>query len=334
MTRVRQSAGYLLLLAALAAFSAFSLDAQEPAGISGTPPHDAPVLLSSVPVASVKSPVEQFRELLAMTLPQRRQALSNRPPEMARQIMAKVREYESLKPDERELRLSATELRWYLLPLMTEPRTNREALLARIPVEQRKIAESRLEQWDLFPPSAQEDLLNSETTARYFSHLETATEEQRKKLLSQMSPERRAKLEAGLDTWKILPEPQRQKILMSFNNFFELKPEEKARALGMLTEEEKQQMEKTLNEYEKLTPQQRSECIRSFQKFASMTLAERQAFLKNAERWKLMSPEERDEWRNLVELAPLYPPLPVDFYPPIPPSMPPDPRLSNPANKR
>jgi hypothetical protein len=266
--------------------------------------------------AASRSPVQQFRDLLAMSVPERRQALSNRPPEVARQIMAKVREYESLKPEERELRLSSTELRWYLLPLMTEPRTNRPARLARIPEEQRKIVEARLEQWDLLPPTFQEEMLNSETTARYFAQLQTATADQRRRILSQISPERRAKLEAGLDTWRVIPPAQRQKILKSFNDFFELNAEEQARALGKLSDAEKQQMEKTLQAYGKLTPRQRAECIQSFQKFASMGLAERQTFLKNAERWKLMSAEEREQWRNLVEFAPIQPPMPEGFNPP------------------
>src|SRR5437763_6112190 len=54
---------------------------------------------------TAKSPVEQFRELLAMNVVERKQALTNRPPEIRKRILAKLREYESLKPDERELRL-------------------------------------------------------------------------------------------------------------------------------------------------------------------------------------------------------------------------------------
>ena len=49
-----------------------------------------------------------------------------------------------------------------------------------------------------------------------------------------------------------------------------------------------------------MPPDQRAQCIRSFEKFASLSLAERQQFLKNAERWKLMSPSERQAWRELV----------------------------------
>jgi hypothetical protein len=66
-------------------------------------------------------------------------------------------------------------------------------------------------------------------------------------------------------------------------------------------------MEQTLAAYGKLTVTQRAQCIRSFEKFASMSVAERQQFLKNAERWQVMTPEERQKWREVVTVAPIMP---------------------------
>jgi hypothetical protein len=271
---------------------------------------------------TLKSPVNFFRELLAMTPVERRQSLTNRPPETRKRILAKLREYESLKPDERELRLRATELQWYLLPLMSVSRTNRTARLALIPAEQRPLVEERLDRWDLLPPALQEELLNSETTARYFTQFESATAEQRQNILSRMSPERRTKLEAGIDRWRGLSEEQRRKTLARFDAFFELTPQEKQKALNSLSEAELRQMEKTLQVYSKLPAAQRVQCLHSFEKFAGMSLAERQTFLKNAERWKLMPPAEREAWRRLVRLAPLQPPSPSRANtPPLPPAL-------------
>ena len=79
-----------------------------------------------------------------MTPEQRKQAVANRPPETQKQILAKVREYLSLKPEDREARLQATELRWYLFPILHTPATNRPAQLAFIPADLRKLAEDRL----------------------------------------------------------------------------------------------------------------------------------------------------------------------------------------------
>src|SRR4051812_7887549 len=70
------------------------------------------------PAPTRSSPVDYFRELLAMSSTERKAALTNRPAENQKAILAKVREYESMKPDQREWKLKATELRWYLAPLM------------------------------------------------------------------------------------------------------------------------------------------------------------------------------------------------------------------------
>jgi hypothetical protein len=54
-----------------------------------------------------------------------------------------------------------------------------------------------------------------------------------------------------------------------------------------------------------------------------MSPADRAEFLKNAERWAQMSPQERQAWRDVVSNVPLWPPLPTAL---IKPPMPPTPR--------
>ena len=81
---------------------------------------------TSVPVAIMPqmtppmppSPMDYFRSLLAMSPAQRESALAKKPARIRERILAKVNEYAALDPDERELRLRATELRWYLMPLL------------------------------------------------------------------------------------------------------------------------------------------------------------------------------------------------------------------------
>ena len=268
--------------------------------------------------APLKSPVAVFRELLAMNSAERQQALSIRPPPVRERLAAKLQEYEILPPDFREQRLQETELRWYLLPLMAGPRTNRAARLAVIPEDERKIVAGRLEKWDLLPPPLQEELLNSEITADYFSQLQSAgTEQERREILGQISPERRAELEAGLARWRNFSDDQRQKLLRGFNGFFELTSQEKEKTLKTLSEAERQEMGKTLEAYARLTPAQRAQCLRSFQKFAGMSVPQRQLFLKNAERWKEMSADERQAWRQLVTVAPIMPDMEPAHLPPL-----------------
>jgi hypothetical protein len=89
-------------------------------------------------------------------------------------------------------------------------------------------------------------------------------------------------------------------------------------------------MAETLRSFEQLPREKRIVCVRSFAKFASMGVAERQQFLKNAERWEKMSPAERQTWRNLVSRVPEFPPLPPGFGempPPLPPSLQNSPRF-------
>jgi hypothetical protein len=290
------------------------------------PPIYAPLPPNTLPTPR-KAPVALFRELLSMSPVERRNALTNRTPENQKLILAKIREYESLNPTERELRLRVTELRWYLLPLMQAPSTNRAEQLQSIPAEDRALVGSRLQAWDQLPPDVRTGLLDNEATVRYFT--ECTTEEQRRKIFEGISPARRQKLEEGLAQWRQMSEDQRQRLAKRFDQYFNLTAEEKQKALLTLSDTERQQIEKTLRSFESLPPAQRVQCIRSFEKFASLSVEDRQEFLKNAERWKLMTPEQRQAWRDLVTQAPQ---LPVRFdSPPRPPTISTPPRPGPPV---
>ncbi|HVV01944.1 MAG TPA: DUF3106 domain-containing protein [Verrucomicrobiae bacterium] len=265
----------------------------------------------------VRSPVDFFRDLLAMTPAERKAKLANRPLENRKAILSKVREYEALKPDERELRLRATELRWYLLPLMRTSSTNREEQLRLIPDDDRAMVRDHLKQWDALPPSLQLELLRHQDTIGYLLEIgaphPTAA---MARSFTNISAPRRAMLQRGIQEWQALSDGEQQAIMDRFKQFFELSTPEKDQSLKTLSEAERRQIEKTLRNYAKLTPAQRATCLRSFEKFASLTLVERQQFLKNAEKWKLMTPDERATWRNIVEAAPITPTGPP--FPPLP----------------
>jgi hypothetical protein len=322
----------LLLFVTLPAQAATNQTVAPPAGSAPVRPlasksHMPPAPVPALP--SVRSPISFFRDLLAMDAAGREKALTNRPPEVRKLILAKVREYESLEPGERELRLEVTELRWYLRPLMLAPATNRPAQLAMIQEPYRKLVEDRLQKWDSLPSDVQMDLLAHEATIRYLTEIDGRSDAQRRQALEAIPPASRTMLEQGIDKWSSLSENQRRKMLTGFRDFFELTAQEKLRALNTLPGPERGQIERTLRSFDNLPPDQREQCIRSLGKFAGLSLAERQQFLKSAERWKLMSPSERQVWRVLVlklppPLPPLLPPLPPrprSSYqpPPIPP---------------
>jgi len=299
MSRVRQSIA--CLAAATVVFTAHS----------DTPPSAAAKFSTAAtnllpPPPTVQSPVSFFRQLLAMPPAERNRSLTNRSPEVRARILAKVREYQTLGPDECELRLRATELRWYLMPLLRTSPTEREARLEQVPADLRALAKTRLTQWDLLPPALQQEFLANDKTLHYFTRVETPTPP--------------------------ATTPEQQNIAEQFNQFFELTPAEKEQTLGTLSEAERAQMEKTLQAFEQLPPQQRQQCVRNYAKFAGMSGAERAEFLKNAEHWSKMPPSERQTWRDLVEHVPLWPPAPPVILPPVPPAVPKIPRANMATN--
>lgn len=282
----------------------------------------------------LKSPVDTFRELLSLPAVERANALADRSEVSRERLLEKLYEYQALNPDERELRLRATELRWWLLPLMRQPVANRVTSLNLIPAHLHPLIEGRLQVWDLLPPPMQQELLENEDVAQWFIRLQGLTPGQREDILKNLTPERRSLLEQGLESWTAMSPAERRQTCERFDRYFELSHREREKILNTLTDSERQQMEETLRSFEQLPREKRIACVRSFAKFASMGIAERQQFLKNAERWEKMSPTERQAWRNLVSRVPEFPPLPPDFgkRPPVlPPTLPnpPQPSVTN-----
>jgi len=319
MNRLGQTRWGLALFAA-AQMAVSPVSAQDSTGI----PAPAKPLLTPAnimpPLPQVQSPVNFFRQLLAMTPQERANYLANRPPEIRDRILAKVREYLALGPDERELRLNATELRWYLLPLLRESPADRGARLAQMPDNLRDLVGSRLEQWDALPPPSRQEFLDNEQTLQYFSLMNSTN-------AAPGPGVQRGPGDAEQARWQALSEEERQKITAQFNQFFELTPDEKQKTLNTLSGPERAQMEKTLQSFDKLPPAQRAQCIRAFSKFAGMSPQDRAEFQKNAERWSQLPPKERQAWRDLVTQVPLWPPLPTaSIMPPMPPKIVPHPQ--------
>lgn len=334
MTRVGFMCVCKHLVAGLGWLLCLSLSAQEPTPtrvIKAEATNAMTEALSPLRQGLPKPPVELFRTLLAMTAQERQEFLAHRSPEAQKLIAAKIREYQELNPEQRELRLRVTELRWYLLPLLNAPATNRAAQLSLVPADLRALVENRLEQWDHLSPEARKQMLENESTIRFSFELAAATPERRAETMAQINGADRERLKTGLQHWQGLSETQRQEVVEHFQQYFELTPAEKERTLRTLSEPERLQIEKSLSLYEGLTPVQRSQCFRSFQKFASFTPAERREFLKNAQSWRLMTPSERQSWRTLVYTLSHLPPLPPGLNPPAPPGPPPA-RASAPPN--
>ena len=325
MNRPRQAHWWLALFVA-AQMAVSPLSAQDSTSVpvlAKSPPAPANIL---PPVPQMLSPVNSFRHLLAMKPQERRDYLTNRPPEIRERILAKVREYLALEPDERELRLRATELRWYLLPLLRESPTNYAVRLAQVPDDLRGLVQSRLAGWNILPPSLQKEFLENEGTLHYFSDMHST---------NSLSPGGRfVPSDPQQMHWNALSEADRSRITSEFNQFFDLTPVEKKKTLNTLSGAEQSQIERTLVTFSNLPPAQRFQCIRAFTQFAGMSAQDRAEFLKNAERWAQLPPKERQAWRDLVAQVPLWPPLPhALIMPPVPPHLPPHPHAAVATNQ-
>jgi hypothetical protein len=254
--------------------------------------------------------VDTFRDLLAMSPAELNEALTNRTAESRKLILAKIREYKTLRPEERDLQLRKTELWWYLMPVMSGSPTNRAEQLAAIPTEYRNLIAERLAKWDALDPAFQKQFLSNAATVRYF----TGSVEQ-KIPINERSPTNRANLEKGMERWRELSEQDRQNIIIHFNQFFSLPPAQKLIQLQKLPSPEKNQMAKTLRGFDQLKPEERSRCIQNFERYLNLSEEEKQQFLRNTERWTLMSPEERKAWRALIHRVSPEPPLPPGLRP-------------------
>lgn len=292
----------------------------ETARQAGTPP-DETIAASPGPAVS---PVETFRKLLALSPAERNRLLTNYPPATRDRILGKVEEYQLLPVDFRELRLQATELRWYLLPLLRAPLSERAAKLNSVPEPYQKLVAARLDEWDLWPPSLKDEVLEYETTLHYFVGRNATVQPQ---MVVEDLPEKdRLRLEQKLAEWQALPLAQREQVYAGFQHYFELSEAEKQKTLDALSEPERQDTQKVLDPIERKPKTEQEQYLAAFRQFSEMSSQEREQFVRNAERWQKMSAAERQAWRDLVKQLADRPPLPLDFFPlhvqPVGPNLP------------
>jgi hypothetical protein len=282
-----------------------------------------------------ESPIAMFRAWLNLDENDRARALVDKPESARRILLAKLTEYDAMDPAQRELRLRATELQYHLRPLLQAPLAERPDRLTRVPREFRPLLADRLAKWDVLDPAIREELLDNGWAIRYFVRLESGTTAEQDAVRRQLPPQRRAQFETELARWESLPLDQRRNITHNFQQFFELPPADQQRALDNLPESERRQIEATLEAFSRLPPAQRQLCLNSFRKFAGLTADQRAGFLRNADRWKEMSAEDRATWRRLVTQLPPFPPsgalLPMPPFP-NPDSQPLPPPPTNSAN--
>lgn len=268
-----------------------------------------------LPIRLIPSPVSVIRHLIAQPETQREVLLALYPDGLREPLEAKLREYLSMPPESRELKLQATDLRHYLNQLMPLSSAARKNAIDQVPETVREGVKQRLEIWEILPPPMQEEFIANEQVVSYFAGLGLTSEEQRQALLLPAPPDDPAGMEMKIAAWNALPEETRHRVFAQFDQLFSLSPEEKQLTLSSLSDSERDAMEQTLDAFGNLTEEKRAVCIQSFEKFTRMCLAERREFLKKAKAWAAMSATERQQWKELVSRVGDLPPLPPGFAP-------------------
>ena len=268
------------------------------------------------------SPVDYFRRLLA-TKPEAREAiLAGRSDYQKKILLAKLREYEQLPPDIRELRLRHTQLRWHLLDLMKMELQDRPRRLSQVAAEDLPLIEERLRRWDALNPEVRKVFLENERAVAMY--LEKPPAPPQPPACSDF-PNRQERLDQELVRWEALPAGQKQEMCDLFHEFFELGDKEKQQTLQKLPASQRQKTEVAMQAFAKLPPNQRDKRLESLRRLVSMNAIERQRFMGSAVQWRMMTIEEREIWRKSVAKLPPLPPMPPGLAeklfptPPMPP---------------
>jgi hypothetical protein len=255
------------------------------------------------------SPVATFRMLITTNEAGRNQWLALHKPGQREYLQSKIAEYLALSVEEREARLQALRLRWYLPQLMKMPSADRAARLAQIPEPERALLSGKLKVWDILPPPIRQDLLENQLAISVFLSAKQGGSPEG--LPPGVSPERRKELEAQSKRLDELPSQRRAHAIATFERIFGLPTNEQGKALQRLTPTELAQMQQTLTRFN--TPAERQQALAGFRKFAELSPEDRAAFLQTADRWQAMSEADRENWRKMVtrlRSAGAIPPLP------------------------
>lgn len=261
----------------------------------------APTLPPAPPIPTAfQSPVQFFRDLLAMSKVERAKALASRSERSRTALHAKIQEYESMKPELRELKLRTTELRWYLKTLLPMEQAQRTAKLKLVSPPDRQLVTVRLKQWDLLSPGWRDEVLKHERTMDWL----------RRKAMNPSSGSTSSATNPDLARWQSLPKETQSGMFASFDRFFQLSETERRRTLASVPAPRRAIVAPAIRKLSALPPAKREECLDAFRKLTAMPATQQQHFFRKADQWRQMTRSERETWANLVNKFPPMPPLP------------------------
>ena len=274
-------------------------------------------------------PTQLFRDLLRTNAAGREAFLGSRAAEQRRLIEQKLAEYEGLTPAQRELRLTLTDLRHYLLIFLHLPEEWRAMYLAQLPDAYRALVGERLKAWDRLDAGTRRDLLQNEDLLAYLVRLESAPPTPEGLFLSHLPDDRRRAIETALKMWSQTTPQHRQTMMQRFKQFFQLSEVEQRQVLSALPPDQRHTPEKLLAALARLPADRREKYTAAVNRFLGLGPAEREQFLRNALTWQSLTPEQRQMVREMVSKVPPLPPLPPGLLPSTGPSLGGNPAASN-----
>lgn len=261
-----------------------------------------------------RNPVAVFRGLLAMRTEARVAELSTKPERLRAVLTTRLRDYDALPAAEREARLLATELRYYLNPLLTTIPATRATQLAAVPENFRALVVERLAAWDKLPAEIQREVLVDERMRQAMTRPAVVG------AFPPLPPGLQPKVPDNLAQWQALNAQQREQLLNNFTHYFRLDERAKTRVVAALPEPKRAEAARTLDQFEHLSAEERAACLSALKQLGQMTPEQQAQFYTNAEKWKQMPELERARWRKVVVE---FPPLPPGAgpQPPLPPGL-------------
>jgi hypothetical protein len=250
-----------------------------------------------------------------MTPAARAVELQKKSPKNRAIIEDRLKEFDALPKDQREVRLKLMELRWQLMSLIRLAPTNRAPAIKLIPEQDRLLVNERLRYWDQLEPDIQKAVLENEMMLSYIISGQAANTTELTNRIETLPPNLRSNLLATMQRWRQMTPQEQQTIYQNFRSVFDLDDRQRQKVISQgafdrssATEQEKIAL--VLKNIENLPRDQRERWMNSLQRFTSMSMEERARFVQNAERWQKMSEAERQTWRNLTRKMPPLPPLP------------------------
>lgn len=271
--------------------------------------------VTAEPGTTERNPVAAFRILLAMRTDARTTELAAKPARLREVLTNRLREYDTLTPAEREARLRATELRFYLNPLLTTIPATRATQLAAVPDSLRPLVTERLAAWDNLPAEIQRAVLTNERL------LQAMTRPAVPNAFPPLPPGLEPKVPDNVSQWQNLDARQREQLLDNFTHYFRLDERAKTKVVAALPEPKRAEATRTLGELEQLSTDERAACLSALKKLGQMSQGEQAQFYANAELWQKMPESERAAWRKVMTEFPPLPPGGAGPQAPLPPGV-------------